>query len=156
MGLHHPSASFVENAQFLVLATEGAEQSQEKELKMPLQALGSGIHDPNPPAQECCPTLGQKNFCPHEFPNPANPERWGKGSQMETWKEIPLPSLEGQSLKARSLFFKIVCLMLNNQFALHWCYNCLLFTEMWWPHNKPSFIVISSLLLWGGGERTPI
>lgn len=111
------------------------------------------------------PTLQLRNAAPHSAKRTSvlmNSQTLliqkdgGKGSQMETWKEIPLPSLKGQSLKARSLFFKIVCLMLNNQFALHWCYNCLLFTEMWWPHNKPSFIVISSLLLWGGGERTPI
>lgn len=98
----------------------------------------------------------QKNFFPRELPNPANPEGQGeKGSKMETWKEVPLPSLKGQNLKAGS-FFLIVCLMLNNQLALPWCYNCLLFTEMWWPHNKPSFMIISSLLLSGGAERTLI
>jgi len=36
-----------------------------KQLKMPLVSAAAecfvlGNHDPNPPVQECCPTLGQK------------------------------------------------------------------------------------------------
>lgn len=63
---------------------------------MPLHSTAAerfvlGNHDLNPPVQECCPTLGQKaradgaKVLPHEFSNPANPERVGKkGSKMET------------------------------------------------------------------------
>lgn len=56
----------------------------------------SGIHDSNPPVQECCPTLGQKasadqakitSFLRNSQTLLIQKDWGGKGSKMETWKE---------------------------------------------------------------------
>lgn len=79
-----------------------------------VECFASGIHDPNPPVQECCPILGSKSSTDRakgtSFPMnsqtlPIQKDRGEKGSKMETWKEVPLPALKGQNLKARSISF---------------------------------------------------
>lgn len=118
MGLYHPSALFgkVDPALSCCPSHWGSRGITEEKLKMPLQALQwmlcvrnpwsqasrSGILPHTGPKGQHWPS--QRKF-PHKFPNPANPERQGgKGSKMETWKEVPLPSLKGQNLKVRSFF----------------------------------------------------
>lgn len=68
MGLYHPSAFFVKvdpalNSLPFPLREQSHHRGKEAKNASPSPAVEcfvSGIHDPNPPVQECCPTLGQK------------------------------------------------------------------------------------------------
>lgn len=60
--------------------------------------------------------LSQNNFSPHEFSNPANPDRGGRnGTKIKIWKKVP-PSCAKQRARLKKIeafTFLIVCLILN-------------------------------------------
>lgn len=127
IGLYHPSAFFVKggscsNSLTFPLREQSHHRGKEAEnasRSTAVECFVSGIHDPNPSVQECCPTLGQKastdrakitSFLMNSQTLLIQKDWGGKGSKTETWKEVPSPPLKGQNLKATDFFF-LNCLL---------------------------------------------
>lgn len=100
-----------------------------KQLKMPLVSAAAecfvlGNHDPNPPVQECCPTLGQKamadwakiiSLLTNSQTLLIQIEGGRNGTKIKIWKKVP-PSCAKQRARLKKIeafTFLIVCLILN-------------------------------------------